>query len=118
MKFANSVLLKCLGILLLTVVILESWQLLTDPVANSDIWLYQTLLIKTNCPCTLSRLPEAEEWFVTTPTIALLRDGQARSAREEKPRISIKFSKKITNFSKKNRKIAIFCVTNQLFHSL
>lgn len=45
MKFANIILLKTLGILLLTGAVLKGWQLLTEPVANSDIWSYRPLLI-------------------------------------------------------------------------
>jgi thiol-disulfide isomerase/thioredoxin len=47
MKLANSVLLKVLGILLLTGAILKGWQLLTEPVANSDIWSNRLFLILT-----------------------------------------------------------------------
>jgi hypothetical protein len=45
MKLANSILLKALGILLLTAAVLKGWQLLTEPVANSDIWSYRPFLI-------------------------------------------------------------------------
>ena len=47
MKNAHSIVLKILGILLLTAVILKGWQLLTEPLANKDIWSYRPLLIFT-----------------------------------------------------------------------
>lgn len=47
MKFASSIVLRVLGILLLTGAILKGWQLLTEPVANSDIWSYRPFLILT-----------------------------------------------------------------------
>jgi thiol-disulfide isomerase/thioredoxin len=39
-------------------------------------------LVSENCPCTLGRLPETKEWFVATPAVALLKDGQVTSAWE------------------------------------
>jgi hypothetical protein len=47
MKLANNILLKALGILLLTAAILKGWQLLTEPVANNNIWSYRPFLILT-----------------------------------------------------------------------
>ena len=47
MKNAHSIVLKILGILLLTAAILKGWQLLTEPLANTDIWSYRPLLIFT-----------------------------------------------------------------------
>ena len=47
MKQAGNLLLKALGILLLTAAILKGRQLLTEPVANNDIWSYRPLLILT-----------------------------------------------------------------------
>ena len=40
--------------------------------------------VSTNCPCTLGRLPETKEWFVTTPAVALLVDNQVTSVWEQK----------------------------------
>ena len=40
--------------------------------------------VSENCPCLLGKLPETKEWFVTTPAVALLKDGQVTSAWEEK----------------------------------
>ena len=47
MKLASSALLKVLGILLLTAAVLKGLQLLTEPVANSNIWSYRPFLILT-----------------------------------------------------------------------
>jgi len=40
--------------------------------------------VSENSPCILGRLPETKEWFVTTPAVALLADGQVKAAWEEK----------------------------------
>ncbi|MFC1781745.1 hypothetical protein ACFLZ8_05745, partial [Planctomycetota bacterium] len=40
--------------------------------------------ISANSPCKLGKLNESKEWFVTTPAVALLKDGQVSSAWEEK----------------------------------
>lgn len=40
--------------------------------------------VSENSPCTLGRLAESKEWFVTTPAITLLTDGRVKSAWEEK----------------------------------
>jgi len=45
MKKANNILLKVLGILLLTGAAMKGWQLLTEPMANNDIWSYRPFLI-------------------------------------------------------------------------
>jgi hypothetical protein len=45
MKKANNILLKVLGILLLTGAAMKGWQLLTEPMANKDIWSYRPFLI-------------------------------------------------------------------------
>ena len=40
--------------------------------------------ISENSPCTLGKLNEVKEWFVTTPAVALLKDGKVSQAWEEK----------------------------------
>ena len=40
--------------------------------------------LSENCPCTLGRLDQTKEWFVTTPAVALLTDGKVKFAWEEK----------------------------------
>jgi thiol-disulfide isomerase/thioredoxin len=47
MKLASNVILKLLGILLLIAAVLKGWQLITEPVANNDIWSYRPFLILT-----------------------------------------------------------------------
>ena len=47
MKSGSDIVLKLLGMLLLTAAVLKGWQLLTEPVANSDIWSYRPFLILT-----------------------------------------------------------------------
>jgi len=47
MEKANNILLKILGMLLLTAAILKSWQLLSEPVASTDIWSNRNFLIFT-----------------------------------------------------------------------
>jgi hypothetical protein len=46
MKASGNVILKLLGILLLTAAVLKAWQLLTEPVANNDIWTYRPFLVQ------------------------------------------------------------------------
>jgi len=40
--------------------------------------------VSENSLCTLGRLPETKEWFVTTPATALITDGHVKAAWEEK----------------------------------
>ena len=47
MKRASDIVMKLLAALLLTAAVLKGWQLLTEPVANSDIWSYRPFLILT-----------------------------------------------------------------------
>lgn len=44
---ANNIILKLLGLLLLTVAVLKGYELLTEPVVNSDIWSNRNFLIFT-----------------------------------------------------------------------
>ncbi|MFC1676516.1 protein disulfide isomerase family protein [Planctomycetota bacterium] len=45
MKSISDIVLKLLGLLLLTGAVLKGWQLLTEPVANNTIWSYRPFLI-------------------------------------------------------------------------
>jgi thiol-disulfide isomerase/thioredoxin len=45
MRFSSSMVLRLLGILLLVAGMLKGWQLLTEPVANNDLWSYRPFLI-------------------------------------------------------------------------
>jgi hypothetical protein len=44
---ASDIVIKVLGLLLLTAAMLKGWQLLTEPVANTDIWSNRGFLILT-----------------------------------------------------------------------
>jgi hypothetical protein len=46
MKFTgNNLVLKVLSLMLFVSALLKGWQLVTEPVANNDIWLYRPFLI-------------------------------------------------------------------------
>ncbi len=47
MEKASNIVVKILAIALLTAAVLKGWQLLTEPVANNDIWSYRPFLILT-----------------------------------------------------------------------
>lgn len=47
MEKANNILLKILGLLLIIAAVMKGWQLLTEPVANKDIWTNRAFLIFT-----------------------------------------------------------------------
>ncbi|MHC4397105.1 MAG: hypothetical protein ACYS1A_15810, partial [Planctomycetota bacterium] len=71
-------------------------------------------------PCTLGRLNDTKEWFVTTPAVALLTNGKVKSVWEEKApdlgRESTGFgyhSSKHSKNAKNNRKFVTFI--NKLF---
>ena len=72
MKTANDIVLKALGALLIVAGTLIGWQLLTEPVANNNIWTWRPFMA----------LQVDKDWFVTTPAVALLTDGQVTSAWE------------------------------------
>lgn len=58
--------------------------------------------VSENSPCTLGRLAEAKDWFVTTPAVALLKNGQVTSAWEEKAPDLDTFLQKIATTTKSN----------------
>jgi len=47
MEKASNIVVKILAIALLTAAVLKGWLLLTEPVANNDIWSYRPFLILT-----------------------------------------------------------------------
>lgn len=47
MEKANNILLKLLGLLLLAAAVMKGYQLLTEPVANKDIWTNRAFMIFT-----------------------------------------------------------------------
>ena len=75
--------------------------------------------VSENSPCTLGRLAETKEWFITTPAVALLKHAQVTSAWEERApdfetilqNINIAKKQKTTEKSR-------FLSTNQLTNSL
>jgi hypothetical protein len=58
--------------------------------------------ISENSPCTLGRLAEVNEWFVTTPAVALLTDGNVTQAWEEK---APDFDEVLQKFAQKQEKV-------------
>ena len=113
MKSANSIITNLLGGILITAAILKGYQLLTEPVAENSIWtsklfliaqvelellllsniLRQALIevptynhsqINPNSPCTLGRMDNSKEWFISTPSVAILTNSNVKQAREEK----------------------------------
>ena len=74
--------------------------------------------VSEKCPCTLGRLPETKEWFVTTPAVVLLKGGQVTSAWEEKAPDFETIIQKVTKFSKKLEKPRFLAPTNHLTYSL
>jgi hypothetical protein len=78
---------------------------------------YGRIPVSEKTPCTLGRLPETKEWFVTTPAVALLTDGKVTAAWEEK---APDLDEVLQNFAKKEEKYEesqFFASTNQLTHS-
>ena len=74
MKTAIDIVLKVLGALLIVAGALKGWQLLTEPVANNSIWTWRSFMV----------LQVDKDWFVTTPAVVLLTDGQVISVWEAK----------------------------------
>jgi len=60
--------------------------------------------VSMNCPCTLGKLDESKEWFVTTPATVLMTDGQVKSAWEEKAPDLDTILQKMAKKVQKNRK--------------
>lgn len=74
--------------------------------------------VSENCPCTLGRLAETKEWFVTTPVVVLLTDNQVTSAWEEKAPDLDTILQNIAKNNKKLEESRFFSSTNKLKHSL
>ena len=51
-------------------------------IALIEVPPYGRAPIGQNTPCTLARLSDRKEWFVTTPSVILLADGTTKSAWE------------------------------------
>ena len=70
--------------------------------------------VSENSPCTLGRLAETKEWFVTTPAVALLTDGKVTSAWEEKAPDLDTILQNIAKNAENSGKIAIFFINKPL----
>jgi hypothetical protein len=70
--------------------------------------------VNEDCPCTLGRLDQTKEWFVTTPATALLTDGQVKSAWEEKTPDFDTIFQRMARKCRKNRTTAIYCINKSL----
>ncbi len=73
--------------------------------------------VSENCPCTLGRLVETKEWFVTTPAVTLLTDGNVTSAWEEKAPDLDTIIQKIEKKQEKVEKSRFFSSTKHLTNS-
>jgi hypothetical protein len=69
--------------------------------------------VSMNCPCTLGKLDESKEWFVTTPATALMTDGQVKSAWEEKAPDLDTILEKMAKNTNKPEKSRFFASTYQ-----
>ncbi len=65
--------------------------------------------VSENSPCILGRLPETKEWFVTTPAVALLTNGQVKAAWEEK---APDFNEILQYFARSDEKSRYLASTN------
>jgi len=73
-------------------------------------------LVSQTSPCTLGRLAETKEWFVTTPAVALLTDARVSTAWEAKAPDSETVLKKLTENGDLRAHI-VFSSTNRSTHS-
>ena len=77
-------------------------------IALIEVPPYGTSIRSENGPCTSGRLTNTKEWFITTPSVALLVDGQVTSAWEATaPDVDTILNNMAKN-AKNNGKIAIF----------
>jgi len=74
--------------------------------------------VSENSPCTLGRLPQTKEWFVTTPAVALLTDGRVMSAWEEKAPDFDTILQNMAKMQKTAEKSRFFVSTKHLTNSL
>ena len=98
MKTANDIVLKVLGALLIVAGALKGRQLLTEPVANNSIWTWRPFMV----------LQVDKDWFVTTPAVTLLTDGNVTSAWEAKAPDLDTILKNMAKNTKNKRKFAFF----------
>lgn len=73
--------------------------------------------VSENSPCCLGRLAGTKEWFVTTPAVALLTNGQVKQAWEEKAPDFDTILQNMAQMQKTTEKSRFLVSTNQLTHS-
>jgi len=49
-----------------------------------EVPTYNHSQINPNSPCTLGRMDNSKEWFISTPSVAILTNSNVKQAREEK----------------------------------
>jgi len=76
--------------------------------------------ISDKSPCTLGRLADVKEWFVTTPVVALLTDSRITSAWEGEAPDFETILQKLTKIQKSRRKFAFFYqqINEQVRHNI
>ncbi len=70
--------------------------------------------VSRNSPCVLGRLAAVKEWFVTTPAVVLLKNGQVISAWEAKAPDMGTILKNMAKNVEKNGKFAIFFINKSI----
>ena len=80
-------------------------------IALIEVPPYSQGQVSRNSPCVLGRLAAVKQWFVTTPAVALLTDGQVISAWEEKAPDMDTIFKNMAKNAEKNRKFTVFLST-------
>jgi len=75
---------------------------------------YGRSTVSQNCPCTLGRLGETKEWFVTTPAVALLTAGKVTSVWEEKAPNFDTIVRDMAKTQKNRAKFAFFFINKSL----
>jgi len=86
-------------------------------IALIEVPTYGQGQVSRNSPCVSGRLADIKEWFVTTPAVALLTDGQVISAWEAKAPDIDTILKNMGKNAEKKGKFAVFLSTNLLTHS-
>ncbi|NIU14382.1 MAG: hypothetical protein GWN76_10340 [candidate division Zixibacteria bacterium] len=86
-------------------------------IALIEVPPYAQVQASRNSPCVLGRLAAVKQWFVTTPAVALLTDGQVISAWEAKAPDMDTIIKNMAKNAEKTGKFAVFLSTNTLAHS-
>ena len=105
---------------------IPKYQLISRDLAGNDDFLRIALIevppygqgqVSRNSPCVLGRLADTKDWFVTTPAVALLKDGQVISAWEAKAPDLDTILENMAKKCRKKQKVRSFLSTNPLTHS-